>query len=139
MNGSFKNLKVYRKAYELAMEIFRVSQTFPKEERYALMDQVRRSSRSVCANIAEAYRKRRYMKHFTSKVTDADGEASETLVWIDFARDAGYLADDIHDSLVEGYEEVGRMLGGMADHPERFLPKAIQISDDSSQYGFDDD
>ncbi len=139
MDGSFKDLKVYRKAYELAMEIYRVSPTFPKEERYALMDQVRRSSRSVCANIAEAYRKRRYMKHFTSKVTDADGEASETLVWIDFARDAGYLADDIHDSLVEGYEEVGRMLGGMADHPERFLPKVTQISDEPSIYGFADD
>ncbi|MCH7520763.1 MAG: four helix bundle protein [Candidatus Marinimicrobia bacterium] len=140
MNGSFKDLKVYRKAYELATEIFRVSQTFPKEERYALMDQIRRSSRSVCANIAEAYRKRRYIKHFTSKITDADGEASETLVWIDFARDAVYLKDNSYDSLAEGYEEVGRMLGGMADHPERFLPKTVQVSDDlAAQYGFDDD
>jgi len=78
--GSFKDLKVYQQAYDLAMEIYHLSQTFPKEETYALTDQIRRSSRSVCANIAEAYRRRRYVKHFAAKITDADGEASETLV-----------------------------------------------------------
>ena len=139
MSGSFKDLKVYRRAYELAMEIFRVSRTFPKAETYALTDQIRRSSRSVCANIAEAYRKRRYTKHFTSKITDADGEPSETLVWIDFARDSGYISDNVHNSLIDGYQEVGKMLGGMADHPERFLPKSFQISDELSIYGIDDE
>ena len=137
--GSFKDLKVYQRAYELAMEIFRISHKFPKEETYALTDQIRRSSRSVCANIAEAYRKRRYIKHFTSKITDADGEASETLVWVDFARDAGYISADIHKLFAQGYQEVGKMLGGMADHPERFLPKDHRVSDDLLAYGLDDD
>ena len=123
MDISFKKLKVYKLAYELAMEIFRLSKSFPKEETYSLTDQIRRASRSVCTNIAEGYRKRRYPKHFTSKISDADGEASETTVWIDFARDCGYLSKTTHDSLVTRYEETGRMLGGMADHPERFLPK----------------
>lgn len=123
MNGGFKNLKVYQLAYQLAMEIFELSKKFPKEETYSLTDQIRRSSRSVCTNIAEAYRKRRYPKHFTSKITDADGEASETVVWIDFARDCKYISDEVHDSLILKYEEVGRMLGNMADHPEKFQPK----------------
>ncbi len=137
--GALKIFKVYKQAYELAMEIFQVSRTFPKAETYALTDQIRRSSRSVCANIAEAYRKRRYTKHFTSKITDADGEASETLVWIDFARDSGYISDDVHNSLINGYQEVGKMLGGMANHPERFLPKDFQISDELSIYGIDNE
>ncbi len=86
MNRGFKNLKVYQLAYQLAMEIFEISKKFPKEETYSLTDQIRRSSRSVCSNIAEAYRKRRYPKNFTSKISDADGESSETLVWIDFVK-----------------------------------------------------
>ncbi len=132
--GSFKDLKVYQKAYALAMEIFRLSHKFPKEETYALTDQIRRSSRSVCTNVAEAYRKRRYMKHFTSKITDADGEASETLVWIDFAKESGYISDTVRDSLVMKYEEVGKMLGGMAKQPERFLPPESGISEEIHSY-----
>ncbi len=132
--GSFKDLKVYQRAYELAMELYSISKTFPKEEIYALTDQIRRSSRSVCANFAEAYRKRRYVKHFVLKLTDADAETSETLVWLDFARDAGYLSISEHDRLVEGYQEVGRMLGSMADHPERFLPKDSQVSEEPYVY-----
>ena len=85
MSFGFKNLKVYIKAYQIAIEIFEASKAFPTEEKYSLTDQIRRSSRSVCANIAEAYRKRRYPKHFTSKITDSDAEASETIVWNDFA------------------------------------------------------
>lgn len=123
MNGNFKDLKVYQLAYKLAMEIFHLSKSFPKEETYSLTDQIRRASRSVCTNIAEAYRKRRYPRHFTSKITDADSEASETTVWVDFARDCGYIVTTIHDSLLLRYEEVGRMLGSMADHPEKFVPK----------------
>jgi len=123
MSGGFKDLKVYQLAYELAMEIFNLSKTFQKKETYSLTDQIRRSSRSVCTNIAEAYRKRRYPKNFTSKITDADSEASETTVWIDFAHDCGYIVTEIHDSLISRYEEDGRMLGSMADHPEEFIPK----------------
>lgn len=87
MKGSFKELKVYQKAYALAIKIHHISKTFPKEETYSLTDQIRRASRSVCTNIAEGYRKRRYPKHFTSKMTDADGEASETTVWLAFAKE----------------------------------------------------
>ena len=124
MSGSFRSLKVYQMAYQLAMEIYELTQTFPKYEAYSLTDQIRRSSRGVCTNIAEGYRKRRYPKHFTSKITDADGEASETTVWLDFSKDCGYIKHEIHQRLTKKYEEVGRMLGGMADHPERFLPKS---------------
>ena len=124
MNGSFKNLKVYQMTCQLAMEIFELTQEFPKHEAYSLTDQIRRSSRSVCTSIAEGYRKRRYPRHFTSRITDADGEASETMVWLDFAKDCGYITDDCHQCLTQRYEEVGRMLGSMADRPERFLPKS---------------
>jgi len=123
MAGSFKDLKVYQLAYDLAMEIYQISKSFPKEEIFSLTGQIRRSSRSVWTNIAEAYRKRRYPKHFTVKITDADGEASETIVWLDFSKDCGYIANEIHNSLIERYEEVGKMLGSMANHPEDFIPK----------------
>jgi len=137
--GSFKDLKVYQKAYKLAMEIYNISKIFPKEEVYALTDQIRRSSRSICANIAEAYRKRRYVKYFVSKLTDADGEASETLVWLDFARDAGYISVDVYQALADGYRDVGRMLGTMVIHPERFLPKEGRVSEDEFTYGLEDE
>lgn len=123
MEGSFKGLKVYQMTYELAMEIFDLGKAFPKEEVYFLTSQVRRSSRSVSHNIAEAYRKRAYPNHFASKCTDADAEASETTVSLDFAKDCGYITPDLHQSLIVRYEEVGKMLGGMIAHPERFLPK----------------
>ena len=123
MNRGFKSLKVYQLAYQLAMEMFELSKKFPKEETYSLTDQVRKSSRSVCTNISEAYRKRRYPKNFTSKISDADGEASETIVWIDFAKDCKYITGDVQISLIHRYEEVRKMLGSMADHPEKFLPK----------------
>jgi four helix bundle protein len=119
----FRELKVYQKAFNLAKEIFEVSKSFPVEERYSLTDQIRRSSRSVCANIAEGYRKRRYPKHFTSKITDADSETSETIVWLDFALDFNYITKDFYDKIESEYEEIGKMLGSMADHPEKFLPK----------------
>lgn len=108
-------------AYSLAMEIFVLSGKFPKEEKYALTDQIRRSSRSVCANLAEAYRKRRYPKHFISKISDSDTEASETIVWLDFAKDCKYIDHKKHDYLISKYIEVGRMLGSMMKYPERLL------------------
>src|SRR3984885_5580984 len=93
---SAKELEVYRKAYELAMHIFRVSCGFPAEERYALTGQIRRSSRSVCMNLREAWAKRRYSAHFVSKLTDCDGENSETETSLDFAKDCGYLSPEEH-------------------------------------------
>jgi len=123
MDYSFKGLKVYQLAYALAMDIFEISKNFPKEERYSLTDQIRRSSRSVCSNIAEGYRKRKYPKYFTSKISDADSEASETMVWIDFAFDCKYISKEIKEKILLKYDEVGKMLGAMATNPYKFLPK----------------
>ena len=123
MTGGYKDLKVYKLAYELALEIFRLSKLFPKEETYSLTDQIRRSSRSVCANIGEGYRKRQYPKHFSSKMTDADAECTETQIWIDFARDCQYIETEMSDSLQKGYNEIGKMLGGMVNNPEKFQPR----------------
>jgi four helix bundle protein len=117
-----RDLRVFQLAYKLAMQIFLESRTFPKEERYSLTDQIRRSSRSVPSNIAEGFRKRRYPNAFISKLADSDGEASETQVWLDFARDCGYLTQERYDEMTAGYEAVGRMLGTMISHPEKFRP-----------------
>ena len=121
MAQGFRDLKVYQMAYRLAMEIFQLSKSFPREEIYSLTDQIRRSSRSVATNIGEGYRKKRYRKMFVSKIADADGEATETQIFLDFARDCGYLACDYHARLLAEYQEVGRMLGGMLANPERFV------------------
>ena len=115
-----RDLKVYQLAYRLALDIFRLTKSFPTEERYSLTDQIRRSSRSVCANIAEGFRKRRYPNMFVSKLADADAEATETQVWLDFACDCGYLEPAQHSALIQSYEEVGRMLGSMLNQPEKF-------------------
>ena len=115
-----RDLKVYQLAYKLAMEIFRESKKFPKEETYSLTDQVRRSSRSVATNIGEAFRKHRYPNMFVSKLSDSDTEATETQIWLDFACDCEYLSPQRHDELIRGYEEVGRMLGSMMETPEKF-------------------
>jgi four helix bundle protein len=117
-----RDLKVYQLAYNLAMEIFTESKAFPQEERYALTSQMRRSSRSVAANIAEGFRKRQYPNMFVSKLADSDAEATETQVWLDFSRDCGYLPLEHYNRLVAGYDEVGRMLNGMITAPEKFLP-----------------
>jgi four helix bundle protein len=118
----FRDLKVYQLAFKLAMEIYQESKSFPKEERYSLTDQIRRASRSVAANIGEGYRKKRYPKMFVSKMADADGEATETQIWLDFAVSCDYLSHERQQKLLAGYEEVGRMLGGMIAHPEKFGP-----------------
>jgi four helix bundle protein len=117
----FRDLTVYKLAFKLAMEIFHETKRFPKEETYSLIDQIRRASRSVATNIGEGYRKKRYPKMFVSKMADADGEATETQVWLDFSEGCGYLPRSRPLELLAGYEEVGRMLGGMIAHPERFL------------------
>ena len=123
MEQGYKDLKVYQLAYKLAMEIFEITKLFPKEEIYSLTDQIRRSSRSVCVNIGEGYRKRKYPKHFSSKMTDADGECTETQIWLDFSKDCKYISQEISDRLYKEYVEVGRMLGSMANNQEKFLPK----------------
>ena len=124
MDQGFKGLKVYQLAYKLALEIYQITRSFPKEEVYSLTDQISRSSRSVCTNIGEGYRKRRYPKHFTSKMTDADGECTETLIWLDFAKDFKYITVVKHKNLYEQYIEVGKMLGVMIDNPDKFLPRS---------------
>lgn len=121
--GSAKELKVYKEAYALSMEIYEFSKHWPKDERYSLTDQIRRSSRSVCGNIREAWAKRRYRAHFISKITDSDGENSETDSWLDFARDCGYLNNDDHQRLTGMCSSVGKMLGSMLKNPEKFLLK----------------
>ena len=118
-----KDLKVFQMAYRLAMEIFRLTKSFPVEEKYSLIDQIRRSSRSVAVNIAEGYRKRQYPKVFVNKMSDSDGEATETQVWLGFSRDCGYLSAEACQRLLTEYEEVGRMFGGMMLHPEKFTPR----------------
>jgi four helix bundle protein len=123
MTGSFKELKVYQLAFQTAREVGILTFKFPKEETYSLTDQIRRSSRSVCINIGEGYRKRIYPKHFTSKMTDADGEATETSIWLDFALDCDYITSTEHAILQAKYDEIGRMLNSMALNPEKFIPK----------------
>jgi four helix bundle protein len=118
---SAKELEVYREAYELAMHIFRLTLRFPPEERYALTGQMRRSSRSVCNNLREAWAKRRYPSHFVSKLTDSDGENSETDTSIDFAKDCGYISAPEHEALAARCARIGRRLGAMIQNPDPFL------------------
>jgi four helix bundle protein len=120
LSQGFRDLKVYQLAFRLAMEIFELSKSFPAEEKFSLTDQIRRASRSVPGNIGEGYRKKRYPRMFISKMADADGEATETQIWLDFACACGYLSESRKLELIKGYEEVGRMLGGMIARPERF-------------------
>jgi four helix bundle protein len=115
-----RDLKVYQLAYKLAMDIFNKSKTFPIEKRYSLTDQIRRSSRSVATNIAEAFRKRRYRHMFVNKLSDSDAEATETQVWLDFSSDCGYLSRESYEKLVKGYGEIGKMSGSMMSTPEKF-------------------
>jgi len=116
----YRDLKAYQVSYQLALDIHEITKTFPIEERYSLVDQIRRSSRSVPANIAEAWKKRRYQKMFISKIIDAAGEAGETEVWLDFARDMKYLKEDTYKELMIRYDEVSRMLYGMIDKADKF-------------------
>lgn len=118
---SAKDLMVYKLAYGVAMEIFELSKAFPDEEKYALTSQIRRSSRSVCLNLREAWAKRRYEAHFLSKLTDCDGEINETDSSLDFASDCGYISAETHDKLANQCKEIGRMLGGMIAKSESFL------------------
>jgi len=116
----FKELLAYKKSFELAMEIFELSKDFPKEERYSLTDQIRRSSRSVSANIAEAYRKRRYVNHFISKLTDSDAENSETNVWLEYSVTCEYINQEKFDILNMKNIEIGKLINYMINNPNKF-------------------
>lgn len=118
---SVKKLTVYQKAYSLAMQVFAVSKRFPPEDRWTLTGQIRRSSRSVCNNLREAWAKRRYEAHFISKLTDCDGEFNETDTSLDFARDSGYITAEKHFALLSINNEVCKMLGSMIRNPTPFL------------------
>lgn len=116
----FKKLIAYQKSFDLAMEIFHISKSFPKEETYSLTDQVRRSSRSVTINISESYRKRRYPKHFVSKLTDADAENSETNTWLEFALSCEYISSDVYNQLNNKSIEIGKLINYMINNPSKF-------------------
>lgn len=118
---SAKELNVYKKGYELAMTVFKLSMAFPPEEKFALTSQIRRSSRSICLNLREAWAKRRYEAHFISKLTDCDGENSETDSSLDFAKDCGYITVQQHIELTSLCQEIGGMLGSMLKNPSPFL------------------
>ena len=116
-----RDLEVYSKAFDAAMELFEASKGFPKEETYSLTDQVRRSSRSVCANLAEAWRKRRYEAAFVSKLSDCEAEAAETQTWIEFAVKCDYMNRDVGAKLYKIYDEVLGTFVGMINHPETWI------------------
>jgi len=116
----YRDLIVYQKSYTAALGIYELSKTFPAEEKYSLTDQIRRSSRSVPANIAEGWRKRKYPKMFVSKLIDCSGGASETEVWLDFSKDLKYITEDKYLSYSEIYEEINNILFSMINRPEKF-------------------
>lgn len=132
---SHRDLIVYQKTRALANEIFHLTKSFPKEEMYSLTDQIRRSSRSVGAQIAEAWAKRRYEKHFISKLTDADGEQHETQHWLETAMDCEYISEIQARSLVEKCREVGRLLGSMMDKADLFCnPSSRSVRESQAEY-----
>jgi four helix bundle protein len=116
----FRDLIVYQKSYKLSMEIFEITKKFPKEEKYSLVDQILRSSRSIPANISEARVKRKYPKSFVSKLLDSLAEESETEVWVDMSKDCKYIDNELHNSLLERYTEVAKMLSSMINSPDKF-------------------
>jgi len=123
MEKGFRGLTAYKKAFSLAMEIFEVTKKFPSEEKYELTDQIRRSSRAVCRAIGEGYRKRQYPKHFSSKMSDADMENTETQVSLDFAFECKYISREFYNDLIDKSEEVGRLLNHMVENPEKYKPR----------------
>lgn len=122
-NSSFRELTVYKKAFSLSMELFHLTKAFPPDEKFVLSSQVRRSSRSVCSNIGEGYRKRKYPAHFVSKTSDADMENSETQVWLDYALACEYIDKEKFSQLLAKSEEVGKLLNHMITFPEKYIRK----------------
>jgi four helix bundle protein len=120
----YRELGVYQNAFQGAMRIFEITKSFPREEKYSLTDQIRRCSRAVCSNIAEAWRKRRYPAHFVSKLSDADAEAAETSTWLDFALQCQYLASDLHAELFKQYNLICAQLTKMMANPDQWCRTA---------------
>lgn len=116
----YRELIVYKKAFKLAMRIFEISKTFPREEKFSLTDQIRRSSRSICTNIGEGYRKRRYPAHFVSKLSDSDMENTETQVWLNFSLACKYIDEATFNELDQNVVEIGRLLNYMMENPDKF-------------------
>ena len=116
----FRDLEVYRRAFAAAMEIFIITKTFPAEEKYSLVDQFRRASRSVCSNMAEAWRKRKYIAVFKNKITDSMQEASETQCWLEFSLKCGYIQQPVFDKLDNEYEQIISMLNSMELNAQKF-------------------
>ncbi len=114
---SHKELEVYKLAFEASMKIFKITKKFPKEEIYSLTDQIRRSLRSVCGNLAEAFRKRRYPRAFVAKLSDSEGESAETQTWLDFAFNCEYMTSEEHEKLNSVYENIIGKLVNMSIHP----------------------
>ncbi|MCK0192953.1 four helix bundle protein [Arenibacter sp. F20364] len=119
----FQDLLAYKKSFTLAMRIFEISKSFPKEERYSLTDQIRRSSRSVSANIAESYAKRLYPKYFINKLTDSDAENLETQVWLEYAMECQYINKEIFDEIVSESQEIGKLIYFMINNHDKFGSK----------------
>jgi four helix bundle protein len=133
---SFRDLVVYQKSRELQQEIFKLTRSFPKDETFSLTDQIRRSSRSIGANLAEAWAKRRYEKHFISKLTDSDGEQMETQHWVETAFDCEYINQNIKNQLLEKCLEIGRMIGKMIEKAELFCgePTSYSFREEAAEY-----
>jgi four helix bundle protein len=123
MQGSIRDLTVYKKAFAFAMRIFEITKKFPHEEKFELKDQIRRSSRSVCRAIGEGYRKRQYPRHFSAKISDADMENTETQVSLDFAESCKSISVEEYKELIVESEEVGRLLNHMIENPEKYRPR----------------
>ena len=119
--GDYKDLTLYKKAYQLSMDIFNATKNFPSEEKYDLNHQIRRSSRSVCTNFAEAYRRRKYKAHFLSKLTDCESENTETEVWIDFSYDCKYIDKLTHEDWFKRNSEVRKLIFHMINNPDKYL------------------
>lgn len=124
----FRNLTVYKKSFAFCMKIFEITKSFPVEERYELIDQLRRSSRAICRAIGEGYRKRQYTKHFSSKMSDADMENTETQVSLDIALSCRYISLEEYNDLCNDSEEIGRMLHHMVENPEKYQPRSSNVN-----------
>ncbi|MFN8291676.1 MAG: four helix bundle protein [Chitinophagaceae bacterium] len=118
--GDYRKLIAYQKAFDLAMEIYLITKKFPTEEKYSLTDQVRRSSRSVCANFVEAYKRRRYKDYFISKLNDSETENAETQVWLDFSLACGYINEEKHFELTAKNNEIAKLILYMINNPDKF-------------------
>lgn len=129
MVTDFKELRVYQRALDASMQIFEMSKSWPKEETYSLIDQIRRSSRSVCANIGEAWFKRAYVRHFASKLSDATSEAAETIVWLDVAHACGYIDENTASGFEQGYRQIIGGLIKMMSEAERWCDPVSSASE----------